>query len=202
MYFRSVLAIIPMLFASVAAACPTPSDMSSGVIVETLESEYRFQMAGNGRVEEIRIDRHWIAGNTTVQRLLYHGLLPVSQTILEYPEGTRILQDETYIYAGQNVSALELRANTTFSVSTEEISGNGRNRVYETTYTLGRSKTRVVAGCQLEVIDIEAIELWSGSEVIYTYLYFPELGFGIETEAEYPGDTVFNEITRIGVGQP
>jgi hypothetical protein len=49
----------------------------------------------------------------------------------------------------------------------------------------------------LKIIQILATEDWDGIKTVYMYSYFPEYGFGVQTEVKYPGKTFSRKILSI-----
>ncbi len=190
------------LSGAAAAECPAPSDMSRGVEVTTVsprgeQNVFTFRKVGSGQVDEVRTSQ-WISVSNTVQRRLIQGLVPSDQKVLKAPQDSQVLKDETYAYPGQKLTALQLKPNSQFTLKAVMTAEDGFSKTTRTTYLLGPAKKQRFLGCVLEMMPIEAIEDWGGSLTVYNYLYFTRLGFGVQTEAKFPGKTYSRKIMEIG----
>ncbi|MFK7938699.1 MAG: hypothetical protein AB8B82_04925 [Roseovarius sp.] len=201
MHLLKTAALILCTSLGAAFACPVPADMSKGVTVKTISprgegNTFTYRKSGPGRVDEIR-KSYWLGTSNTVARVLQHGLLPTSQTILQAPKGSQILQDETYDYHGANIAGLTLSPNTSFALKTTMQAADGFSKTTTTTYQLSAAKSKKVARCRVKIINIKATQNWDGIKTVYTYVYFADFGFAVRTKAKYPSRTTSREILSI-----
>lgn len=203
---RALLALLCLLASPALARCPAPSDMAKGVSVTTVsprgeQNVFVFRKTGQGRVDERRVSQ-WIAASNTVDRELHRGLLPLTQRVIKFPKGSKVLKNEVYDYPGQNIARILIEPEASFTVQAVMTAEDGFSKATTTTYSVGPVESLKFGACRLKVMEITGVEDWDGIETVHTYAYFARLGFAVETRTKYPGKTFKRKIMEIGPAKP